>query len=223
MTGYKMNVGDKFNEWTVLDSSPVATGVMGQGYFYKCRCSCGAEKNVRGTYLRLNLSKSCGCNGNQSKDNNLARFHTRYLVNAATGCWEWQRSFVRGGYGSFFYKGRIGRAHRVSYILHYGEIDPDILVCHKCDNPKCVNPEHLFLGTYQDNNHDMHRKHRAPTSNNKIQGSLNIHAKITEADVINIRALSASGISKAEIGRQYNIRDSNVCKIVSRQSWRHVY
>lgn len=215
-----MKFGEKFGGWTVINEEPIKDKI--QGLFYKCRCMCGTEKYVRAAYLKNGKSKYCSCRGKLDKSKNEKRFNESYKVNELTGCWEWKMNFTRGGYGSFFYMGKIQRAHRVSYFLHKGEIRDGFVVCHKCDNPKCVNPDHLFVGTYSDNNKDKVLKGRHAKSNPKIAGILNKISKLTDDDVVKIRNLASSGISKAEIGRIFNIRDSHVCKIVSRQSWRHV-
>lgn len=89
------------------------------------------------------------------------RFNTKYLINEHTDCWEWTRATNNIGYGMFrVRKGIMRTAHRVSYELHKGDIPPGMCVCHTCDNPKCVNPDHLWLGTVQDNMDDKISKGR---------------------------------------------------------------
>jgi hypothetical protein len=77
-----------------------------------------------------------------------------------TGCWEWQRYRLWTGYGRMTVDGRMTNAHRVAYELFIGPIPPGLIVCHRCDNPPCCNPEHLFTGTWQDNTNDAMAKGR---------------------------------------------------------------
>lgn len=77
-----------------------------------------------------------------------------------SGCWLWSGRANRRGYGVLYVRGKNLFAHRVSYEEHRGPIPPGLLVCHKCDNPPCINPDHLFVGTQSDNLTDMHRKKR---------------------------------------------------------------
>ena len=80
------------------------------------------------------------------------------LEHANTGCWLWKKGFTSGGYGLIGSRESSMRAHRFSWIIHFGNIPKGLFVCHSCDNPPCVNPQHLFLGTIEDNNEDRHQK-----------------------------------------------------------------
>lgn len=90
-------------------------------------------------------------------------FTNNYLINEITKCWEWQKGTNKRGYGQFWIADlkRMKGSHVFSYEHYKGEINANLLVCHTCDNPKCVNPDHLFLGTHQDNTNDMIAKGRA--------------------------------------------------------------
>ena len=87
------------------------------------------------------------------------RFWSKIDVRKKDDCWEWKRGSRGNGYGCFKYDGKVIDSHRMVWFLIYGEF-PELLVCHTCDNRKCCNPNHLFLGTYKDNVDDMMEKGR---------------------------------------------------------------
>jgi hypothetical protein len=104
------------------------------------------------------------------------------LIRIQNECWEWTGRLNQYGYGRMKFQGKRGvRTHRISYMLFCGEIPEGIFVCHHCDNPSCVNPEHLFLGTHDDNNKDKCRKNRQPA------GDIHWNRKLTVAQVSEIR------------------------------------
>jgi hypothetical protein len=89
------------------------------------------------------------------------RFNKKYIINEHTDCWEWTAAKNNIGYGMFrFSKELMRTAHRVSYEINKGPIPHGMVVCHTCDNPKCVNPDHLWVGTHKDNSRDMTSKGR---------------------------------------------------------------
>ena len=116
------------------------------------------------------------------------RFELKYKINPSTGCRLWQCG-QSSKYGYFWleYKDRL--AHRVAYELYIGKIPKGMCVCHKCDTPKCVNPDHLFLGTTNDNMQDMCNKDR------QAKGTLNGNSKLVPKDVIKIRRMLINGKS----------------------------
>jgi hypothetical protein len=89
------------------------------------------------------------------------RFNKKYKINETTDCWEWQYATNNLGYGFFRNNDKMRLAHRVSYEINNGPIPSGMCVCHLCDNPVCVNPDHLWLGTVKENMHDMIKKGRA--------------------------------------------------------------
>lgn len=147
-----------------------------------------------------------------------ARFWAKVNIPAdRNACWEWTASCNQGGYGHLMV-GRFQRqAHRLSYALHKGE-PGELCVCHHCDNPLCVNPDHLFAGTDADNGHDKAMKGRAAPKH----GELNGHAKLTETDVLSIRAEVAAGKSYYRIAKERRVSDRQISNIARRRQWRHI-
>lgn len=138
-------------------------------------------------------------------------------VDQRGGCWLWTGSRNQKGYGHFFSRlngEKHYRAHRFSWAMHNGPIPDDMFVCHHCDNRWCVNPDHLFLGTTYENNHDTIRKGR----NNR--GERAGGSKLTEDDVRAIRAMRGSD---TEIGRKYGIHPTHIARIRARERWAHVH
>jgi len=134
-------------------------------------------------------------------------------VNKTDTCHEWTSHIQPNGYGQFSKDGKAQYAHRVAYELHNGEISDDLHVLHKCDNRKCVNPEHLFLGTFNDNMTDMVIKKR------QAHGINNGHAKLTDNQVREIRNLSGT---QEEIATIFGVTRSLISMIKSRRIWKYV-
>jgi predicted XRE-type DNA-binding protein len=130
-------------------------------------------------------------------------------VKKTDSCWLWTSDRSPDGYGKFRFQGKTWRSHRLSYVLMKGPINDGLLVCHTCDTPLCVRPDHLFLGTVLDNNRDCAAKgHRKGIRNN---------AKITQAIADEIRALYASGkFLQREIGQRFGLSQGQVSSILSR-------
>jgi len=130
-----------------------------------------------------------------------ARFLAK-VMKMESGCHEWTSVINRGGYGKFHFEGRQDVAHRVAYRLFVG--DPGKLaVLHKCDNRKCVNPDHLFVGTGADNVKDMDSKGRRGTK-----------SKLTDANVAEIKRLISERYSQQEVAEQFGINQTTVSRIV---------
>lgn len=135
-------------------------------------------------------------------------------------CWPWLASIRnKSGYGSFEAGGkRSVLAHRMAWELSFGPIPASLCVCHTCDNPICVNPGHLFLGTKADNSADMISKGRAVNP----RGSAHGNAIVNEADVVEIRSLVKIGMAQRPVAKRFGISQLHVSRIVRRLVWAHV-
>ena len=127
-------------------------------------------------------------------------------------CWEWQAYKNPGGYGTIGYKRTVLLAHRVAWELTNGSIPNEQCVLHRCDNPSCVNPAHLFLGTLADNNADMERKGRC----RKARGEASGGAKLTREQVLEIRD---DPRTQRALGRIYGVEHSTIGCIKRRVKW----
>jgi predicted XRE-type DNA-binding protein len=147
----------------------------------------------------------------------VSRFLDKIEIDDQTGCWNWTAGKWGKGYGQFSVSGRPMSAHRFSYQHFVGEIPDGLDVLHSCDNPGCVNPEHLWLGTNEDNIADKVSKGRSGV------GSDNPNAKITAETVLVIRELVGSGqVKQSEIADQLGLSRQGVSDIVNRKVWRNV-
>lgn len=154
----------------------------------------------------------------------LARFEAKVEYEAMTGCWLWAGTRSPSGYGRVMHKGKNSAAHRVSYLLHHGPIPEGLFICHRCDTPACVNPDHLFAGTHMQNMEDAIRKGRLksyfkPGFDDYPRGEKHGSAKLTAEKVRQIR-------QRTEIARivaaDFGVHHTTVVKIRSGQIWRTV-
>ena len=147
------------------------------------------------------------------------RFEDKYEDVTESGCWIWIAYSLPNGYGRFGLNGKTELAHRASYMLHKGDIPEGFHVCHTCDTPSCVNPDHLFLGTPKDNMQDCKKKGRMNNGNPK--GESNGKSKLTENDVFEIRdLLENSPYSQAKIAEIYEVYYTAISKIKYKRTWR---
>lgn len=189
----------------------------------------------------------------------MARFWAKVNKNGPTmphmdsPCWTWTPSRNLGEYGRFRANGKFHKAHRLSWMIHRGEIPHDgsshgICACHRCDNPSCVNPAHLFLGTHADNVRDRELKgrrtplsgdhhwtrfkpeklargdrHRSRTKPETLKrGEAHGQAKLTSENVIQIRELAMTGMSATAIGKLFGLAKSSIQSVIAHKTWRHI-
>lgn len=133
-------------------------------------------------------------------------------------CWEWigARLNHRGGYGQLNIAGKIIKSTHFSYELHKGEVPKGVCVCHTCDNPPCVNPRHLFLGTRKENSQDMAEKGRS------MFGEKCMNAKLTWREIAEIRkAYATRKYYQRELAKMFGISPSNISMIVNERRWQN--
>jgi len=140
-------------------------------------------------------------------------------ITKTESCWLWSGAKNKLGYGSFSLHGKHFFAHRYSFFSANPDADQSFLVCHRCDNPSCVRPDHLFLGTDADNMKDMVLKGRWK---NKVSlGSLNGAAKLSESQVLEIRKLKAQGLTYSKLAEMFSICHASAWNVVNKY-WRHL-
>lgn len=164
-----------------------------------------------------------------SKVSIAARFKQKY-VESESGCWEWTASTAGRGYGVIWFEGRQQYAHRVSHQIHKGPVPDSLQVLHECDNPKCVNPAHLFLGTQADNVADMIQKGRQNCVRPRYPRPLSVYArgekiataKLTTDQIRSIRDLYSQGSTQADLATTFGVNQPQISRIVRRATWKHV-
>ena len=143
-------------------------------------------------------------------------------IDRSTGCWMWMGKKDEQGYGVIDIQGKHKKVHRIAWELTYGPIPARMLVCHKCDNTSCVNPDHLFLGTQKDNMQDCARKGRTNPHINPLNqsGEKNNFAKLTRTQVEEIRVMkNTTELTQRSIAKIFGISDSQVGRIITRENW----
>lgn len=146
------------------------------------------------------------------------RFWAKVEKKGKDECWEWTACKDYQEYGVFWLAPKNKRAHRFSWTLHCGKIPDGLCVCHHCDNPSCVNPAHLFVGTTVDNTQDSVQKGR------RQQGEAHANSKLTEEMVLQIRCDYENMIKKSvyKLTGKYGVSHVTIHRIVTRKTWRHI-
>ena len=141
-------------------------------------------------------------------------------------CWVWTAGRNKKGYGTISLGGRgskMALAHRVSWELHFGPIPDGFLVCHYCDNPPCIHPMHLFLGTFKVNYQDAVGKRRQAISGPAFPaGEAHPSVKLSDAKVRGARILHANAAPIRELARYYNVSPKTMADAVKGRTWKHV-
>lgn len=146
------------------------------------------------------------------------------VINEETGCWEWNmsRSENRGGYGQKVINYKHYASHRLAWLVFRGEIEDGLFVCHKCDNPPCCNPDHLFLGTPKENQNDAWSKGRLALPTNAPRGSQVYGSALTAEQVYEIRQKFDAKHSRRQLMRDYGVSKASIYRIGNRETWKHL-
>lgn len=190
--------------------------MRGQSTLVQRACQqCGCLFWVRPIFLAYGEGKYCSraCSGVGQTSRTLAQFWER--LDKSGPCWLWTGA-LRKGYGAIQLRGKATEAHRVAWELVHGPIPEGMCVCHTCDNPRCCNPDHLWLGTVQQNSADMVAKGRS------VRGERIHHARLTASTVQDIRAAVAAGATIAATARRLGVSTGCVSHVVKGRAWKHV-
>jgi len=144
------------------------------------------------------------------------RFNEKWIPVTESGCWLWTGATYNSGYGQIKTPYKSYRAHRVALMLAGVELKDDDLALHKCDNKLCVNPDHLYAGTHQDNMDD------ATSRGRRVCGEKHHSSKLTADDVSAIRAQFENGVSTVQVAKQYGICQATAYEIKSMKIWRNI-
>lgn len=150
------------------------------------------------------------------------RFWKLVDIEGINECWNWNGDKSNFGYGRFYSVYTRYPAHRIAFLFYFGKLNPELFVCHHCDNPSCCNPSHLFQGTRLENARDAVRKHRMP------DGERNIHAKLNAGQIKSIRQryvarYTGKGIGNAsKLAKEFGVSREYVWRVANNQTWRHI-
>lgn len=217
--------GKKFHNLTVLNRDKR----KGEKIQWLCKCDCGIEKIISGESLRRGRTKTCGCLINPSLDVYVEIMKARILSQidkTEDKCWNWKGWIKPSGYGHITCtRLKIQSTHRMAWRVFKGEIPKGLCVLHKCDNKKCCNPDHLYLGTVKDNTRDALERGQFPKGKNPSKGfpgEKHHKAKLTNENIMQIRELRKKGHTYSEISKLFNIDSKHISKIARGLAWKCV-
>ena len=203
-----------------------------------CQCGCGQKTNIikvtNSRYGHVAGEPYRYCKGHRAKvrdRTNTERFWSYVNKDFPGTCWEWIGGKRDGGYGRYWFEGKAMPSHRYSYELLNGPVPDGYIICHKCDNPACCNPDHLFLGTNARNSADMVAKgrqskgieHAKAILPNRPKGINHANSVLTEEQVIEMRVLYETGKwFQRALAKRYNTSQATVQRVVTRKAWSHV-
>ncbi|MEZ4684165.1 MAG: HNH endonuclease signature motif containing protein [Caldilineaceae bacterium] len=154
------------------------------------------------------------------------RFWAKVEQTDQSACWEWLAGKDRGGYGMFWLNGITTHAQRIAWILTYGDIPDELDVCHRCDNPSCVNPRHLFLGSDRDNHQDRAKKGRSARNLNMLgrKGEKHPNAKLTNRTVLKARELYKRKRFKTikKMALRIGVNHQTLLNAANGKTWSHI-
>lgn len=182
--------------------------------------NCGKEFSVYESIVKSGRGKYCSidCSYNGKSKKTKEEFWDRLdKPGGESGCWNYVcMNYDKDGYAQIMYRGESYRAHRFAWKLANGNIPAGMHVLHECDNPKCCNPGHLFIGTQQDNMADRNKKGR------QAFGTSVNTAVLTERDVVEIRKMLDDGIRQADIAKIYEVHRSTIYLVKNGRNWKNV-
>lgn len=146
------------------------------------------------------------------------RFERYVFYGSPCGCHYWISAVSSGGYGCIWVNRKPAIASRIAYLIYKGEIPDGLCVLHQCDNKLCVNPDHLFLGTIDENNKDRAKKGRTIARS----GSLSNNSKLNEIDIPVIRELYKGGLTMIQLAESFNVSSYTIYSIINKKTWKHV-
>lgn len=189
---------------------------------WRCACDCGASIVTTAAKLSQGRKLSCGCLARDVASANVKTrrnasswdeyFDTRVTKGTGDDCWIWTGRKDKDGYGIAHFARRKSPAHREAYRREHGHIEDGMFVCHRCDNPSCVRPSHLFIGTPKQNSHDAAKKGRA------FVGEKNGRAKLTLEQAAEICDSQESG---PVLAARYGVTRTTINRIRRKEGWRN--